>query len=109
MDLPDEIRSATCSFCESALVDDAGAAADAVDRVVPFDVERGRAAGLLAAHLAAHWLAPETLRRASRPDELRQVFVPFYVFDAVARSTFSARIGLHWYRTETYQTELAES
>jgi hypothetical protein len=28
--------------------------------------------------------------------------VPFHVFDAVARTRFSARIGIYWYRTETY-------
>jgi len=104
VDLPDELRSATCSFCDSALVAEADGDAEAVDRVVPFEVPRERASTTLGAHLAAHWLAPEVLRRAARPDELRQVFVPFYVFDAVARTTFSVQIGNHWYRTETYTT-----
>jgi hypothetical protein len=94
-------RSTTCAFCDSALVDDT-AAAEPVDRVVPFTVPRPRAAELLRGHLAAQWFAPESLRRAARTDELRDVLVPFWVFDAVARTTFSATIGIDWYRTETY-------
>lgn len=104
VDLPDEIRSAACAFCDSALVDEGAEAEAPVDRVVPFALSRSQAGDRLAAHLAAHWLAPETLRRAARPDALGQVFVPFYAFDATARTTFDVGIGLYWYRTETYTT-----
>lgn len=96
-------RTATCAFCDSALVDDDGSTAvEPVDRVVPFAVPRARAAALLGAYLAGHWFAPEALRRAARPDELRDVLVPFWVFDAVARTTFDTSIGIDWYRTQTY-------
>lgn len=75
-----------------------------VDRVAPFEVPRKRAGSLLKGYLQEHWLAPESVRKAARPEELRGVLVPFYVFDAVARSRFSATVGIHWYRTETYTT-----
>src|SRR5690606_27362925 len=72
------------------------------DRVVPFVVPRERAAALLRGYLQGHWFAPEAVRKAAKPSELDDVLVPFWVFDAVARTTFSARVGLYWYRTETY-------
>lgn len=102
VELPAAVRSTTCAFCDSALVDAAADAAEPVDGVAAFGVDAGVAADRLRGYLAGHWFAPETVRRAARPDELRGVLVPFWVFDAVARSSFSARIGIYWYRTETY-------
>lgn len=92
----------TCAFCDSALVDDEAQQAAPVDRVVPFTVPRERAAALLRGFLAGQWFAPESVRRAADPSALDDVLVPFWVYDAVARTTFSARVGIHWYRTETY-------
>jgi hypothetical protein len=102
VEVPATVRATTCAFCDSALVDAEADAAEPVDRVVPFAVDRGQAGERLSAFLAGRWFAPESIRRASAPDELNEVLVPFHVFDAVARTTFSVRIGLYWYRTETY-------
>lgn len=100
--VPEGKRAATCAFCDSALVDDDAQQLAPVDRVVPFVVPRDRAGRLLKAFLAGQWFAPESVRRASDPSALDDVLVPFWVYDAVARTTFSARVGIHWYRTETY-------
>jgi hypothetical protein len=102
VDVPATVRSATCSFCGSALVDEEADRLEPVDRVVPFRVSRDNAGQRLRAFLAGRWFAPEAIRRASKPDELREVLVPFWAFDAVARTRFSARVGVVWYRTETY-------
>lgn len=99
--MPPEAIAATCSFCDSPLVDDERAS-EPVDRLVRFEVPRDRAARLLGRHLQRQWLAPEALRRAARPDELRAVYVPFYAFDATSRTRYRARIGIYWMRTETY-------
>jgi hypothetical protein len=105
VEVDDKAYAATCAFCESALVDTA-TASEPPDRVVPFTVDRNRAGILLKEWLAGNWLAPETLRKAVRPDDLRAVFVPFYAYDATARSSYSCRIGVYWYRTETYTTSV---
>jgi hypothetical protein len=101
--LAGERLSASCAFCDSPLVDGA-AATEAIDAVVPFDVDRRRASELLQAWLARQWLAPEPLRRAARADDVSAVFVPFYGWDALARSRWSARVGVHWTRVETTTT-----
>lgn len=113
VELPPERLADLCSFCETPLVrsgagaegaGDAAAGVEAFDLVVPFLVARERAGTKLSAFLAGHRWAPEAIRRAARPEKLHGVFVPFYLYDGVARSEYRARVGIDWYRTETYTT-----
>lgn len=103
VELPDDVFSTRCAFCDSPLVE-VDEEQEPVDQVAPFDVPRERAGALLKGYLQESWMAPEMVRKAARPDELRPVLVPFYVYDAVARTQFSARVGIYWHRTETYTT-----
>jgi len=102
VELPANVRSTTCAFCDNALVDVDAQETEPIDAVVPFRLDRRQAGERLASTIADKWLAPEALRKATTPEELNDVLVPFHVFDAVARTRFSARIGIYWYRTETY-------
>jgi hypothetical protein len=72
--------------------------------VVSFDVDKTQAARLLRGYLEDQWLAPNALRRAAKAESLRAVFVPFFVYNAVCRTDFLCRVGIYWYRTETYTT-----
>ena len=97
----DSTLATSCAFCDSPLVV-SEQEREPVDQVVPFDVPRERAAQLLRGFVQGHWFVPPALRKVTRPDSLDGVMVPFYAFDADARSRFSCRVGLYWYRTETY-------
>ena len=88
------VLSTQCAFCETPLVD-SGATSETVDNVVPFQVARDRASRLLKRHIHSHWFVHSTLKRATEPDLLRSVFVPFYVYDALARSQFSCDVGIY--------------
>jgi hypothetical protein len=101
VDLPPEQIASLCAFCDSPLVDGEGAT-ERIDLVAPFDLEKKVAGSLLAQHLQDHWFIPESLRHAGKPEELRGVLVPFWCYDATARSEWTARQGIHWYRTERY-------
>jgi len=103
VELAEGVFSTTCAFCDAPLVDEESVR-EPVDRVVSFDIPRDRAGRLLESFLAGKWLAPEKLRKSARPEELRQVFVPFYAYDAVVRTGFKCKVGIYWYRTETYTT-----
>lgn len=105
--LPSEVISTLCAFCESPLVE-ASSEAEPIDGVAPFLVDRDAAAEALSHFLARSLFAPEAVRRAATPRELRPVFVPFYVYDAVAHTEYQAQIGVYWYRTETYTTTDSE-
>jgi len=100
--LPAGRISDMCSFCESPLVAAEAVAREPVDRVAPFVLTREQASERLRTHLAGRWLAPESVRKGATPEALDAVLVPFWVYQASARSDWSATIGLWWYRTETY-------
>ncbi|MSP56459.1 MAG: hypothetical protein EXR69_12785 [Myxococcales bacterium] len=107
VELPPERLADVCSFCETPLVRSGGGAEgsdEAFDLVIPFLIPRERASHQLQTFLAGHRWAPEAIRRAARPEKLHGVFVPFYLYDGVARSEYSARVGVDWLRTETYTT-----
>jgi len=98
-----KLLSWDCPFCGSALVE-VSEEQSPVDAAVPFSVDRERASRLLRGFLQGHWLAPELLRQATKASEISATYVPFYCYDATARSQYSAEVGIHWYRTETYTT-----
>jgi hypothetical protein len=103
VDLPPEILADTCAFCASPLVLSEGEGAP-VDGVAPFVIGRKPAQERLARTLRDRWFLPSELRAATvRPEKLKGVLVPFWVFDVVVRSTWSARQGVEWEREERYE------
>ncbi|TNE92310.1 MAG: hypothetical protein EP330_02285 [Deltaproteobacteria bacterium] len=96
--------AATCAFCDSPLELAAAEAEEPVDAVAPFQLTEAQALQRLRDHLGSQWLAPGYVRKLGRPGELKPVLVPFYVYDATARTDFSCQVGCYWYRTETYTT-----
>ena len=93
--------SQACAFCETPLVRSTDEDSEPVDAVATFRLDARQAAGRLQQFLAGRWLAPEAVRTASAPDELRPVLVPFWVYNATARSTWRADIGIWWYERKT--------
>ncbi|MEE2752029.1 MAG: hypothetical protein VX519_11420 [Myxococcota bacterium] len=102
VEFPEGNVSISCSYCASPLVD-SERAKEEVSAVAPFRIQRSVAEQKLKEHLAGHFWAPAEVRKGMVRDHLLQgVLVPFWVFQGVARSHFSARVGIHWWRTETY-------
>ncbi len=97
------VASTSCRYCDAPLVD-VTLAAEHLDALVSFQLTDVQAGHKLRERLQEAWFVPRRVRQAAAPTSLRPAFVPFYVFDAVARSSWSARIGIYWYRTETYTT-----
>ena len=56
--------------------------------------------------MAGRWKLVSSRRfdAAKIEGKLRGVYLPFWSFSTLAQSTWSAEIGEHWYRTETYST-----
>ncbi len=102
VEVDDSKLSSQCAFCEAPLVRSTDATSKPVDRVAPFDLDRKVASGRLVHFLQSSFWAPNEVRSLTNPEELMPVLVPFWVYDAVARSTYNADIGLYWYETETY-------
>jgi len=100
--LPPGQLSQPCAFCDSPLVAFDGKQ-EPVDLIAPFVLDQRQAAQRLKTHLKSSFWAPGKVRRLD-PEDLRGVLVPFYCYDAVAHSSYRGRVGIYWYRTETYTT-----
>ena len=100
--LPSGQFSQACAFCDSPLVAYDGER-EPVDLVAPFVLDQRQAAQRLKTHLKSSFWAPGKIRRLD-PEDLRGVLVPFYCYDATAHTSYRGRVGIYWYRTETYTT-----
>lgn len=101
-------RSYVCAFCESTYVVELPEGLSKRERpefVIGFGVTPEQAAKKFDEWIKAGGLfRPGNLRQAKIHDRLRGVYLPFWSFSMLARCGWSASIGEHWYRTETYTT-----
>ena len=106
VDFPPDQIGQVCAFCDTPLVhlDDVERAP--VDQVANFLLDRTAAALRLQQRLQGSWLAPEGVRKAAHLDALDDVLVPFWCYDASARSSYRADVGIHWYETVTYTVKV---
>src|SRR4051812_9548386 len=101
-------RSVTCPFCDSNYVVDLPPSES--DRqppefVIGFVLTPQEALARFSTWLREGGLfRPGDLYLAKVEDKLRGVYLPFWSFSMLAHSRWSANIGEHWYRTETYTT-----
>jgi len=95
--------SARCAYCDAPLVDEQRASTR-LDAVAPFRVTREIAVAKLHEYLRSKPWAPRAVKRLAVDGRaLRGVLVPHWVFDGVVRSSYDARVGIHWHRVETYR------
>ena len=101
-------RSYTCAFCDSNYVvelpsDQTGR--QKPEFVIGFAVTREDAMERFRTWLKqGNWFRPSDLKSAQIAGKLAGVYLPFWSFSMLAESRWSATIGEHWYRTETYTT-----
>jgi len=101
-EFPDRGISTMCAYCDSPLVD-TQAALGKIDRVAPFRIKRSVAVQKLKEHLDGHFWAPGEIKKGILDDhKLRGVLVPFWAHFGTARSSYSAKVGIWWYKTVTY-------
>jgi DNA-directed RNA polymerase subunit RPC12/RpoP len=95
-------RTARCPYCDSPAVVDRPATRDRPDPVfgIGFAADRKQAEGLVRAFLGSKKLAPSGLARAAA-EKVEGVYVPAYLYSAVAFSSYAAHIGEDYWVTET--------
>ncbi len=96
-------RTAQCPYCASpnVIAGPERSAAPRPELVVPFVLPREHALDTARRWVKGAWLAPSTFRRA-RVEEVRGVYLPTYLFSAVASTTYAANIGENYSETEEY-------
>lgn len=94
-------RTARCPYCDSPSVIDRPVSTDRPDPVfaIGFAIDGRRARTLLRDHLHHRRWAPQTLRRATA-EGVEGVYVPAYLYSAVAETRYSAQIGENYTVTE---------
>lgn len=100
--------SYTCPFCDSNYVTEVPAALSGrqlPEFIIGFAVTPEQALEKFRVWLKGNnWFRPGDLAVASVAEKLKGVYLPFWSFSMLAQSTYTASIGEHWYRTETYTT-----
>lgn len=94
-------RTARCPYCDSPSVIDRPATADRPDPVfaIGFSIDGNRARQNLRSYLKAHRWAPDTIRRATA-ERVEGLYLPAYLYSAVADSRYRALIGENYTEME---------
>jgi len=101
--LPKEHLSTLCSFCDSPLVQQQ-TEVTYPELVAKFILTQKNAGSRLKEEIAERWFLPKELKERLKPEELKGVYIPFWMIDAQAHSQYQAEIGIHWYEEEEYTT-----
>jgi hypothetical protein len=94
-------RTTRCPYCDSAAVIDRPATSDRPDPVfaIGFAVDRAQAGRLVLSYLKGRKMGPFGLARAAA-ENVRGIYVPAYLYSALAVSGYRARIGEHYWVDE---------
>jgi Zn finger protein HypA/HybF involved in hydrogenase expression len=103
-----EQRSYVCPFCDSTYVVEFSPEQSGRQKpefVIGFAVTVDQAREKYQQWLQSNsWFRPGDLKNASVVDKMKGIYLPFWSFSMLAESSWNARIGEYWYRTETYTT-----
>lgn len=100
-------RTARCPYCGSPSIVERAPTRDRPDPTftLPFVVGQERAREIVRGWLSSRGFFRTPELRHATIEEMRGVYVPAYLYAAVARSTYRARIGEDYQETETYTTK----
>jgi hypothetical protein len=106
----DRVRTETCPYCASPNFIERPAAVGQPDPqfVVTFvgDAEVARRA--LDRWLGSRTMFADSAVKRARVEDMRGIYVPAYLYSAVAHTSYNAQIGEHYTETETYTATNSE-
>lgn len=106
MQLPSTARTAVCPYCAAPAIVERPRTSASVDPTfaMGFVFDASRARELVARWARAQGPFREPGVRRAKVEDVRGVYLPAYLYSAVARSRYSAQIGEDYTETETYTT-----
>jgi len=112
VDAPREQLSLKCPFCDSAYVSELSAEERTSQRpefIIGFEISREKAQELFFQWIGKNgFFRPSDLVKKATTEKQQGIYIPFWHFSMIAMSHWSAQIGEHWYRTETYTVKNSE-
>ena len=96
-----------CTFCGAAIVSKSYASRRIKPKsIVPFQVNKARAADSFRRWVRSLWLAPGDLKKYAQSDAgLTGVYLPYWTYDCRTASDYAGERGDDYYTTETYTTQ----
>jgi hypothetical protein len=96
-----------CPSCRGPLVvsDDLGGQLKSPDGVVPFVVDKAKAAAGFREWTSSRWFAPSALKKVASTESMRGNYLPHWGFDDRTTTDYSGQRGDYYYTTETYTTQ----
>jgi hypothetical protein len=102
----DGVRTATCPYCASPSFVERPASGHQISPafVLPFGFDAAGARTRLDAWLGSRSVFVDRRVKRAAVEDLRGVYLPAYLYSAVARTAYTATIGEHYTETEEYET-----
>ncbi len=99
------VTAAKCPFCASPKVAEATGEGLRPESLLPFKVTADKAGELFKKWITGLWFRPNDLKKLAEVKEIRGVYLPFFTYDAQARSWWTAERGDYYYENETYTAQ----
>ncbi|NUN13293.1 MAG: zinc ribbon domain-containing protein [Myxococcales bacterium] len=92
-----------CAFCASNHVvpQEQSLAVLRPESVLPFRFERERCLDVFRLWLNRLWFRPNTLKKLAQSGDIQGVYLPFWTYDTLTQSYWTAEAGYHYYETVT--------
>ncbi|RMG56960.1 MAG: hypothetical protein D6722_25590, partial [Bacteroidetes bacterium] len=88
---PPEVPATSCPFCEGEELGRGQQHQQLAEpfSLIPFAISRSSALS----RLGRLWLLPPAIRAVLKPERMRAMYIPFFLFDTLTRSTWRAMVG----------------
>ncbi len=89
------LKASRCAFCGTPAVVETPATGNMIrpEGILPFSVDRDRAAGMFRGWLSRLWFRPNDLGEKAALDAIDGVYIPYWMFDAATHSEWQAEAG----------------
>src|SRR5262249_38053430 len=100
------VTSQACPFCGTPIVAQGMSRKQIRPRsLLPFEITQQQARDLFSRWLSGLWFAPGDLKKFAAVDgRLNGFYIPFWTYDADARTSYTGERGDDYWTTETYWT-----
>jgi LSD1 subclass zinc finger protein len=105
--LDPNVTSDQCPYCASSVVVESGSTSTILKpkSLIPFAVDKKKAAELFKGWIKKLWFAPSDLKKANLAyEKINGIYVPYWTYDTRAETAYTGQRGEHYYVTETYTT-----
>jgi len=96
-----------CPYCGSQkviqLAADKQASTVQPEYVIPFKIPREKSGERFKGWVDSLWFAPGDLKQRAQTDNVRGVYLPFWVYDVKTSTYFRGDVGHHYHESETYK------